>query len=820
MRLEEICELLALNVEISLNQQDMAGLEKNLQLARKADDFEFFAIVQKDPETGKNSVLVSNPDKINPDLVLKPDTNEFLIRKNPVKTNLLDGYVLIATSQEKMEERILLLDNTLFVLMVSVLFLFLLVFLYFARLLAQPVMYLTGIANELTDGNFDIPIEERSRASEILNLNRALVKLRLALKDAKSRNDNFNRKLEEEIRLRTQDLEEAGQRLLEAQEVANLGNYELDLNSGNWQASETIHRILQIPDNFPHIESSWQAFLPKDEQQKLKALFVKSQKTGLAFQLDICIQKGSDEKEEKWISISGRPMAFGAENSGLFRGTIQDISVRKRIENEVRKLSLVAEKTSNCVIITDVNRRIIWVNESTVKTTGYSREEILGNTPSMFQFDKTSKETISYIRTRLSKLEEVNAEILNIGKDGREYWLQINIVPLKDQENRHIGFMAVESDVTERVKFEQDLKRSEENYRNILENASELIFSLDLKGRLTWANRAWREKLAMGERNISGMDLFPFLDENTRTGYQQIMPVLNSGELASGLEFTFLSADGTTLIMEGRAIPLFEGEEIAGSQFYFHDLTSIRKAENALKQLLDLTRRQNERLRNFTHIVSHNLRSHGSNLDGLIKLLNHEMPDFNENIFYRNFEKAVDNLMDVIQNLSEVALIHTDQDKDFEAVNLGNAIDKAIATVFGLAKNAGVGVESHIQDEVWVVADPGYLDSIILNLLTNAIKYRSSERPSLVRISVETGEGPFLRMDVEDNGLGIDLERQGRKMFGMFKTFHNHPDARGVGLFLTKNQVEAMGGRIEVNSQVNKGSVFSVFLRITTAPEI
>ena len=76
-----------------------------------------------------------------------------------------------------------------------------------------------------------------------------------------------------------------------------------------------------------------------------------------------------------------------------------------------------------------------------------------------------------------------------------------------------------------------------------------------------------------------------------------------------------------------------------------------------------------------------------------------------------------------------------------------------------------------------------------------------------------------MRLDVRDNGLGIDLARQGRKMFGMYKTFHKHPDARGVGLFLTKNQVEAMGGRIEVQSVVDEGTVFSVFLPSQTKTE-
>jgi K+-sensing histidine kinase KdpD len=229
--------------------------------------------------------------------------------------------------------------------------------------------------------------------------------------------------------------------------------------------------------------------------------------------------------------------------------------------------------------------------------------------------------------------------------------------------------------------------------------------------------------------------------------------------------------------------------------------------------LLELTQQQNERLRNFTHIVSHNLRSHSANLSGLIKLLGHEWPEFNSNIYFSNFQTAVNNLTDVILNLSEVALIQSDDDKPMQTVSLKHSVEKAIATVFGLAENAQVEIQFKADQQDWLVwADSGYVDSIVLNLLTNAIKYKSDQRKATVAISLVQAED-FIRFDVKDNGLGIDLERQGRKMFGMYKTFHKHPDARGVGLFLTKNQVEALGGRIEVASKVDEGTVFSVFLR-------
>jgi light-regulated signal transduction histidine kinase (bacteriophytochrome) len=103
-----------------------------------------------------------------------------------------------------------------------------------------------------------------------------------------------------------------------------------------------------------------------------------------------------------------------------------------------------------------------------------------------------------------------------------------------------------------------------------------------------------------------------------------------------------------------------------------------------------------------------------------------------------------------------------------------------------------------------------YLESIMQNLIQNAIKYRNPERKSWVKVKTELSNKGLV-LHVEDNGLGIDLKKHGRKLFGLRKTFHKNEDARGVGLFITKAQINSMGGEVEVKSIVNKGSKFSVY---------
>jgi len=97
-------------------------------------------------------------------------------------------------------------------------------------------------------------------------------------------------------------------------------------------------------------------------------------------------------------------------------------------------------------------------------------------------------------------------------------------------------------------------------------------------------------------------------------------------------------------------------------------------------------------------------------------------------------------------------------------------------------------------------------------MLTNAIKYKSVEKAAYVKITTKD-KSNYIELTFEDNGVGIDLKRYGDKLFGMFKTFHPHPEAKGIGLFITKNQIESLGGKVKVESEINKGTKFIISLK-------
>ncbi len=244
------------------------------------------------------------------------------------------------------------------------------------------------------------------------------------------------------------------------------------------------------------------------------------------------------------------------------------------------------------------------------------------------------------------------------------------------------------------------------------------------------------------------------------------------------------------------------------------DITEIRQAEDKLKKLLDITSEQNKSLMNFAHIVSHNLRSHASNLSMLTGFLYKEKQEEEKIKLVEMLDEASESLNETVKHLNDVVQVKTGASEKIKPVNLCNALKAVQKNLRLLLEEKNTSCSLDIPSEVNINAIPAYLDSILLNLFTNSIKYCQPDKDLEININARI-EGGYLWLSFTDNGLGINLERFGDKIFGMYKTFHRHKDAKGIGLFITKNQIEAMNGTIEVESEVGSGTTFHLRFEIS-----
>ena len=242
------------------------------------------------------------------------------------------------------------------------------------------------------------------------------------------------------------------------------------------------------------------------------------------------------------------------------------------------------------------------------------------------------------------------------------------------------------------------------------------------------------------------------------------------------------------------------------------DITETKTTERKLKNLLEVTNGQNESLLNFAHIVSHNLRSHSSNLSMLTSFLNTEENEQEKKSLIKMLTDASISLNETVTHLSEVVHVKTNSVEKMKKIKLRQAVTDVEKNISALLKEKEAVCNIDIDDSLFIQAVPAYLDSIFLNLFTNSLKYCSPKRTPIINVAAKQNNNKVI-ITFSDNGQGIDLDKHGNKIFGMYKTFHRHKDSKGIGLFITKNQIEAMKGSIEVESIVDKGTTFKLMLR-------
>ena len=310
--------------------------------------------------------------------------------------------------------------------------------------------------------------------------------------------------------------------------------------------------------------------------------------------LSMAIKNNEEIKYDRKLRVADEIHELGDTLDNLY----QDLKLERQRNDEILasleaqvvertkenlQLSMVAKHAINGILIADKDRRILWANKSLCDITGYSLEELIGNTPKMFQFEKTDPNTIARINDSLNRNEIVKEQILNRGKNGREYWLELNIVPIVEN-GKVTGYIAVETDITERIFDEEALRKSEELNRRILENASEMIHTLDNEGNILWANKSWLENIGVSQDEVWNKPITEFLDSTTLDEFKQVIPLLVDGKTVDNLECVFLTKTKNEIQLRGKTIPLIENGVVVGSQAYLHNVTQIVLAQEMIQE--------------------------------------------------------------------------------------------------------------------------------------------------------------------------------------------------------------------------------------------
>ena len=195
----------------------------------------------------------------------------------------------------------------------------------------------------------------------------------------------------------------------------------------------------------------------------------------------------------------------------------------------------------------------------------------------------------------------------------------------------------------------------------------------------------------------------------------------------------------------------------------------------------------------------------------LLEFLVDETDESEKEKLIKMLTEASDNLLETLENLNEVVAISTNVNLEKKPVNLAKKVSNVQQNLAAFLKKNNAQILNEIPHNTLVKVVPAYLDSILMNFITNSVKYKSPDRDPIVKLSVEQQQD-YTVLRISDNGLGIDLDKYGEKLYGMYKTFHDKPDARGIGLYITKNQIEAMK-RVKLGKEPHLTSILMKKIR-------
>jgi PAS domain S-box-containing protein len=380
-----------------------------------------------------------------------------------------------------------------------------------------------------------------------------------------------------------------------------------------------------------------------------------------------------------------------------------------------------------------------------------------------------------------------------------------------DRKNEEIRFQESARLVVERAAAEAN---------RMLEGIPQIAWTANPDGHTTYFNRRWFDYTGQADQLLWEYRWEDYQHpDDAESASQRWINCLRTGNVFEA-EFRLRDRDGQYRWMLSRAFPSRNdrGELIQwiGTCTDIHehkmDLERIDMAQQQLQLKNTQLTRVNVDLDNFIYTASHDLRAPITNIEGLLQALLTELPDGGAEVqpIMDMMQDSVDRFKRTIEHLTTITKLQKEADLPMASVDLAHLIEEVRLDLLPQIQEAQARLSVEVREFPMVSFAEKNLRSIIYNLLSNAVKYRSPHRPLLIRIRCRPA-GNHALLTVQDNGLGISLTNS-PKLFGMFERLHDHVEGSGMGLYIVKKIVENAGGSIEVASQVDVGSTFSVYL--------
>jgi PAS domain S-box-containing protein len=486
------------------------------------------------------------------------------------------------------------------------------------------------------------------------------------------------------------------------------------------------------------------------------------------------------------------------------------------LKQAIDRYDIVAKATSDTIWDWKIQEdNFVW-NKGIQGVFGYKKEDV--GTTSKWWFDRIHPEDSLRVSVKLynfleKKVEKWQDEYRFKCADGSYKFVFDRGFLIKNNDGKPIRMIASMQDVTKQKEENQRLKLME----TVITQAKDAVIitesdtSESALPKIIFANQAFSKMSGYKATEVIGNTPLLFNGENSDK--KELEKLINAvkTEKATNIETISYKKNGDEYWVSFSMIPIFDKDGKLSHWISIQkDVTDQKIQEKEKEQLIRELTQNNKDLKQFSYITSHNLRAPLSNLTGLLNLIE-DIPIENSDLqlILNGFTKSTHLLNETINDLVKVVIIKDNPSIQKEEVLFSEVFESVFNQLNYLINLHQPILKINLEKDSLSNINKAYLESIILNLLTNAIKYRNPSKKLKISISTKEKEDQTI-LTFEDNGIGIDIERNKDKIFGLYQRFHNYPDSKGLGLYLVKSQVETMGGTIDVQSEVDKGTKFTL----------
>lgn len=511
-----------------------------------------------------------------------------------------------------------------------------------------------------------------------------------------------------------------------------------------------------------------------------------------------------------------------------------EVDERHKAEVEIRNnnlfLETVLENIPNMIFVkSGKDLSFVAINKAGEQLLGVNRKEYIGKKDDdLFPEDQAEffkqKDWEGFKTGNIVTVEEEP-----VSTPSGQRWLRTQKIPVKDTEGQPLYLVGISEDITE-AKLRQDeiklfyaeleqkvkerteeLSKSEKRFRALIENSTDCITISNASTVIMYESPAVERMTGYLLEERAGKLLFDNVHPDDAHHCEELYDELlrNPGKPVFQ-QYRVRHKNGEYRWIEGTATNLLHDESVKATIFNYRDITERKQHEQVKEVLIQELTKHNADLRQFSYITSHNLRAPLSNLLGLLGLIDHDrIEDATLKEILEGFDTSTNSLNDTINDLLKILCIKENTGIEQEEIRLLELFQKVSSQVSNLIDEVDPAIEHNFTADAFINFNRAYLESIFLNLLTNAIKYRSDNRKLSLKVTMQEYESKTV-VTFQDNGIGIDLEKCRSKVFGLYQRFHNYPDSKGLGLYLVKSQIEALGGNIEIESVVDTGTTFTL----------